>query len=312
MNELEEYQTECLLAKIETALTFIQDETIKKEIQQFAKNDGETILLGIFNYLDDNHVFSASKYRHNIYEQIYLEDHRIVQKKIEKREQGIIYTEIEKKFISSPFLENQSILANLVEHRYVYSYQNLEHITGNDLSNLWFDSLYGYFINWDYIKNLCDYVSTFNSYINYDVCSGLKSNTNNPTYTYINGKDVSSLFIIDGPDKLYRIYDLYYGFINDGNLQDLKDIKGGLLSADVYDYKSLIGITKKEDMLAGPPLKEVNDLYYSYLKQIFKERFNYRGSIKFDRSIILNIINPNFKKKKDNKKLKRVLKHIIK
>lgn len=110
-------------------------------------------------------------------------------------------------------------------------------------------------------------------------------------------------------------------------MQDLKDINLGLLSTNVYDYKSLIGITNKENLIAGLSLEETKDIYYIYLKKIFKEKFNYRGPIKLNREFILNIINSNIDIKdstgieendlsnyeeKENNIVRRVLKHIVK
>ncbi len=316
MKELEKNRN--LLTQIENALAIIDDETIKKEVQEFTKNDGETILVGTRNYLNLNHVFIASKYCHNSYEWFYLANNRIIdQKRIEKREKGIIYTEIKKRFEPSSAFKNQSVLTSVREERYVYNndnvLKNIMQIYGN---NAWFDALwYKLFLEIGVIKDQCNYASTFSCNMDYYyVPVDLRWANDNTylTHTYINGKDVSSLFVIDGPDKLYRIYDLYHGLINDRNIKDLKNIHLGLLSPNVYDYKSLMGITKKEDMIAGQPMEGRNDLYYSYLKEIFKEHFNYKGPIKLNREFILNIINHNVKEEKDKNKLKRVLKHIIK
>ncbi len=329
MNEFEEYNNECWLAKIETALTFIQDETIKKEIQEFAKNDGETILLGVLDYINKHQIFSASKYRHNIYEYFCLVDNHIIQNKIEKREEGIIYTKIKKTFGKSFRFPEQTVLTDLVENRYVYRFQDLENLLGIDGKNLSFDDFYSLFIQSDILEDQYYCVSSFVSNMNYYVPLDLRWLTDNiyPTRTYINGKDVSSLFVIDGPDKLYRIYDLYHGLINDRNIKDLKGIHLGLLSPDIYDYKSLIGITRKENRAVGQPREETKDIYYSYLKETFKEQFNYKGPIKLNREFILNIIIPNVEKedltevvedkfinseKKDQNILKKVLKHLIK
>ncbi len=318
INKFEEYKNESLLSQIETALATIQDETIKKEIQEFVENDGKTKLVGVLNYLDYNHVFIVSKYCHNSYEWFYLANNRIInQKRIEKREKGIIYTEIEKRFEPSSSFKNQSVLTSLRENRYVYNntkiLKNIMQTYGN---NSWFNGLwYKLFLEIGIIKDQCNYLSTFSCDMIYHyVLLGLNWTMDNNylTKTYINGKDVSSLFTIDGPDKIYRIYDLYHGLINGRNINDLKKINLGLISPDIYDYKTLLGITSKENIIAGQPLEEANDLYYSYLKKIFKKKFNYLGPIKLNREFILNIINSNVQAEKDNNKYEKVLKHILK
>ncbi len=314
MNEFEEYKNEFLLSQIETALVTIRDETIKKEIQEFGKNDGETVLLGVLEHLNDRQIFSASKYRHNIYDFLRLADNHIFQNKIEIREEGIIYTKIKKTFSKSFRFKNQTILTDLIENRYVYSFQDLENMLGINGKNLDFYDLYNLFIQNEILEEKYHCASTFASHMTYYIPLILKWETDNiyPTKTYINGKDVSSLFTIDGPDKIYRIYDLYHGLINERNINDLKKINLGLLSPDAYDYKTLLGITSKENMIAGQPLEEANDLYYSYLKKIFKKKFNYQGPIKLNREFVLNIINSNVQAEKENNKFKKVLKHIIK
>lgn len=326
MNELEKNKN--LLEQIENALDSIDDETIKKEVQTFTKNEKEAFL-DVIDYLDAHHIFKCSKYHHDIYESFCLVDNHIIQNKIEKREKGIIYTKIKKTFGKSFRFQGQTVLTDLVENRYAYRFQDLENMIGIDGKNLSFDDINRLFIQNDILEEPYYCVSSFVSNMNYYVPLDLRWLTDNiyPTRTYINGKNVSSLFVIDGPDKLYRIYDLYHGLINDRNMHDLKGIHLGLLSPDIYDYKSLIGITWKENMTVGQPKEETKDIYYSYLKEIFKEQFNYEGPIKLQRAFILNIINPNVNRddltgidednftnneKKDQNILKRVLKHILK
>jgi len=80
----------------------------------------------------------------------------------------------------------------------------------------------------------------------------LTTNNKYSNITFINGEDYSNIYdIVDGYDKLYRIYDLYNGRINERNKQDINAIELGFIKKDAYDLKSLLGIKEKEDFLIG-------------------------------------------------------------
>jgi hypothetical protein len=95
----------------------------------------------------------------------------------------------------------------------------------------------------------------------------------------------------DGPDKLYRVYDLYRGIINPRNEGDIISINSDFMSEEAFDYKRFIGITDIEDEIAGESKKTLSPEYVDYLTNFFKEAFGYTGSVELDRFSLLSAIN---------------------
>ena len=127
-----------------------------------------------------------------------------------------------------------------------------------------------------------------NYYVN---CDGIRKITNNIslTQTYLNDEYYSRFYgMVDGPDKLYRVFDLYKGIINPRNENDVKCIHLGYLSQDAYDLKGLKEITEKEDSLVGKTLEMVSEEYINYLKKFLYEKFGCKGELNMDRKSMLS------------------------
>jgi len=212
---------------------------------------------------------------------------------IDKRQNGIIYSIIQKQFTPSSRF-NQIVLTDLVEQRFTLTRERIN----SSLKNVDFDNirLTNLLLKLRMLeskvdlKSQSDFYSEFsthmNYYLNWDGRRKIKDNIY-PTRTYLNGEEVSSIFGVDGSDKLYRIYDLYNGIINPRNENDINSIHLGFLSPDAFNFKELKGINQQEDSLVGTPLVNASDTYVNYLREFFDQKFGYKGSIGFDRDSML-------------------------
>ena len=112
------------------------------------------------------------------------------------------------------------------------------------------------------------------------------------TKIFVNNENISELFNIEeGPDKLYRIYDLYHGIINKRNENDIISINLGHISNNAFNYISFIGITDKEEEIVGKKGNILSTEYADYLSNFFHEKFGYNGEIIFERNSLLRAIN---------------------
>lgn len=253
---------------------------------------------------DDKHItlmialnkIDIMKSSNNIFEWVNIDENLLLSHRtVDKRKEGIIYSIICKQFSTSSRFNNELVLADMTEDRYVFTKTKLEGIIDN--FNFDEDELI-----WAAFKlrrlegkvdfeKLSDFNSNFSTHMNYyvDFEGGRKIKDNiYPTKTYLNGEDVSNIFDVnDGPDKLYRVFDLYRGIINSRNEKDINLINLGFLSQDAYDLRSLRGITEQEDSIVGKSLSSETDNYINYLKQLFNNKFGYKGYLQFDRSSIL-------------------------
>ena len=64
----------------------------------------------------------------------------------------------------------------------------------------------------------------------------------------------------------------------------------GFLSPDAFDFKSLMGITEKENNLVGKSQSSVSSNYINYLTQFFNNKFGYKGKISLDRESLISAI----------------------
>lgn len=218
----------------------------------FIGNDNKKIILTFCRY-----EICLSKQSNNMVELIDIDKSLVLSHKIiEKRPNGVIYSNIYKNFN----FNKDAVLRYLIESRYAFTKENLE----------------SYFTNFDFGKmNMrllmtrlklkmaqygvgLDRISDFHSELLISSVSS-KGEKDYPTAIYLNGKNISNIFdAVDGPDRVYGIYDLYRGVINTRNEKDIDLIRSGLLSQDAYDLKGLKGITEKEDSMVGKPLESVS------------------------------------------------------
>ena len=273
---------------------------------------------------NDNHLsltislinVSLLKSTNNKVERIAVNENLILSHRtIEKREKGLIYSIIEKQFAPSERFKNQIVLVDLIEKRYTLTKENMETLMDNiDFDN---DRLMHFLLKLRMLENKvdlkekCNYYSQFSTHMNYyaywDGGRKIKDNIY-PTRTYLNEQEISSMYDIDGPDKLYRIFDLYRGIINTRNEKDINSIHLEFLSQDVYDLKGLKGITEQEDLLVGKSLEIIPQDYIEYLKQMLYDKFGYKCDLSLDRESVLSGIlykmsGPEMAKRSIEKKL---------
>lgn len=292
----------CKLLKIDSIKAELDEHINGYSLNDIERKNGEWICS--LTSGDDKHItlmigfnkITILKSSNNTFERISIDETlSLSHRTIEKRSNGIVYSIMKKQFAPSSRFKNEIVLVDLVEHRYVLTKDNLERLMDNfnfDEDRLGKFSLKLRMLenNVDF-KKASDFFSEFSTHMNYyvDWEGGRKIKDNiYPTRTYLNGEEISNIFdVIDGPDKLYRVFDLYRGIINRRNENDINSINLGFLSPDAYDLKSLKGITEQEDSIIGKSLISVSDEYINYLKQLFNNKFGYKGDLQLDRDSIL-------------------------
>ena len=146
----------------------------------------------------------------------------------EERDNGCIIEVIEKYYDFTIESEDEKVLVDLVSNRYVFD----KNISIDDINNF---------------EQLCKMKTNFESHFKTlrKTVGSLRWYTDSPysTYTKINGEDISYIYdVVNGTDKIYRIYDLYNGIINERNSDDLFSIHLGLLRKAAFGYKKQFDI----------------------------------------------------------------------
>lgn len=162
---------------------------------------------------------------------------KVIDVRKEERDNGCIIEVIEKYYDFIRELEDEKVLVDLVSNKYVFD----KNVSIDDINN--FEQLYKMKTTFEsHFKTLRKPVGSLRRY------------TDSPysTYTKINGEDISYIYdAVNGTDKIYRIYDLYNGTINERNSDDLFSIHLGLLRKTAFAYKEINGINAKENEICG-------------------------------------------------------------
>lgn len=248
---------------------------------------------------DDNYVvinrykdtIKAVKYTDYSKEFYTINDNSIIHISLVKKDNGVVYSIIKKEFAASKKYNNEGVLSDISEERYVLSRDKIMDIFGiEDLDNTLPNTLFIKVKNcYDdgLLYSLADHSSSFSSEINNSYVSrGRKKSY--PTITYFNDTDVSRIYNLDGEDMLYRIFDLYKGVINPRCEKDILNIGLGFLSEDAFDLFGASGIRKHEESIVGADDDFID--YYEYLREFFERQFAYAGDFSLDRESILNVI----------------------
>lgn len=258
---------------------------------EFSNANNNTISLSI----SPREIY-LNRYNDNVLSSITIREDLILrQVDIEKRENGVIYKEIQKQFAPSNRFKNKNVLVDLIEDSYVFSRDKINRIIEKDDFN---DIRLMYILlkikkasMQNELKDICDIHNRFSTHMNnYFQCRNGRPIKDNiyPTRTYLNGEEFSSLFDVnDSANKLYKVYDLYNGIINARNENDINSIHFGFLSEDAFGFRELKGITNQENELVGRSNLEVSNDYINYLSKFLYEKFGYKGEIKLDREILL-------------------------
>lgn len=227
------------------------------------------------------------------------EDFVISRKSLEKRENGIILKDVKKTIARSNRFQNQNVITDIFEDIYLITKDKLESlITYIDYKEATpMNLLIGFRLletrgDIELVK-ICDYHNEFktgmnNYYKNFLNDSRSYKEGCYSTTTYLNGEDVSLVYdLVDGSDKISRIYDLYNGIVTHENEEDIKAISLGLLRSSVYDLKTVSGIRDIEDKLVGKTLVKFDKDYLNYVKEFILTNYN---SNKLDRETVVRII----------------------
>ena len=323
------------ITRLETAYRFcflLKIEAIKEEIDSFLVGyslDDIKLQNGKFECEfsnANNNTISLStspreihlyRYNDNVLSSVTIREDQILrQVDVEKRENGVIYKDIQKQFASSNRFKNKNVLVDLIEDSYVFSKDKINRIIEkedfSDVSLMYILLKIKKASMGNDLKDICDLHNRFSTHMNtYIQCRNGRPIKDNiyPTRTYFNGEEVSSLFdVTDGADKLYIVYDLYNGIINTRNERDINSINLGFLSEEVFGYRELKGVAEQEDNLVGKSTLEVSKDYINYLSRFLYDKFGYKGEIKVGREGLLKGITykmsgPELAKRMVEKKL---------
>lgn len=291
----------------------LKDDCIKKEVNEYLK--GYTIVdiyktknKDIYDCELENekqerinlqigldHLHILKKREHYIDKIIIDNDKKWYQRTLEKRNKGFVVTDITKEYGISKRFDNETVLTDLTAERYIFTNENMKQMLSiEDIENQTlvhiFLTMFGKGIN-----IFSDLTTKFSTHMNYyyKMIDDVREFRDNiyPTRTYLNEKEISDTYdLVDGADKLHRVYDLYNGIINKRNEYDIKSIHLGLLTKRSFDLKSLEGITQQENDLIGESLIPVSNEYKNYLKEFFSDFNGYKEEIKVDRESLLNAI----------------------
>lgn len=188
----------------------------------------------------------------------------------ENRPNGCIIEQVERMYGFSIFSMKEKTLVDLVSKRYVFS-QNVGFV--HSCSEEFLEK-----------SNLLRTV--FESHMNISVksidevrwCTDSKYSSK----TLLNGVDISHLYdIVEGKDKINRIYDLYNGIINKRNSDDIFSIHLGLEKKEGFGYKEASGITEQENSICGTsynkfPYNQDCEYIYDFIQNKigYKENFS--------------------------------------
>lgn len=180
----------------------------------------------------------------------------------EERDNGCIIEVIEKYYDFTKESEDEKVLVDLVSNRYVFD----KNVSIDDINNF---------------EQLCKMKTTFESHFKTlrKPVGSLRWYTDSPysTYTKINGEDISYIYdAVNGTDKIYRIYDLYNGTINERNSDDIFSIRLGLLRKSAFAYKEINGISAKENEICGNCKKNLSVQESTFIYNLISKRIGYK------------------------------------
>ena len=180
----------------------------------------------------------------------------------EERDNGCIVEVIEKNYDFTIESEDEKVLVDLISNRYVFD----KNISIYDINNF---------------EQLCNMKTTFESHSKtlLKPVDSLRWYTDSPysTYTKINSEDISYIYdVVNGNDKIYRIYDLYNGIINERNSDDIFSIHLGLLRKAAFGYKEINGINAKENEICGDCKKSLSTQESTFVYNLINKRIGYK------------------------------------
>lgn len=253
-------------------------------------NDNSTIEIIIGT--DNIYLVKENK---NIYEMSVIKSNCYIEKTYcEKREKGIILKKINIEYGYTDYSLKDKYPITLTQKEYLIEKDKLT--DSNNYDNTEVRRLFGEHLSYvdeTTLETMSSFKTSFEThmkyYIPYDELENNKSLYSN--YTYSNGKNISHLYdIVKGADMLSRIYDLYNGNINDGNIGDIRNIYLGLLSSDGFGYKEISGIVEKENTILGKSEYD-NDEEKEKISKLISSVTWYKGKLtSLDRNSLIDAI----------------------
>ncbi len=181
----------------------------------------------------------------------------------EKRQNGCIIDRIVRLYGYSSLAPNEIVLLDILSKRYAF----IKDVSFEDISDDFLE-------NESLIKNVFEShmktVIRSTNDLRWLTSSKVSSNTK------LNGTDISDLYdIVEGKDKISRIYDLYKGVINKQNSMDILAIHLGLLKKNSFGYKEISGISAQEDIICGKKKAKINDKDELFITDFIQNRIGY-------------------------------------
>lgn len=181
----------------------------------------------------------------------------------EKRQNGCIFDRIVRLYGYSSLAPNEIVLLDILSKRYVF----IKDVNFDDISD-------------DFLENESLFKNVFESHMKTIIKStdGLRwlTSSNASSNTKLNGTDISELYdIVEGKDKISRIYNLYNGVINKQNSLDILAIHLGLLTKNSFGYKEISGISAQEDITCGKQETKINNKDELFITDFIRNRIGY-------------------------------------
>lgn len=287
---------ECIKQELESHLVGYKVNSLGYSMGKFSfslsNDNGEKIELCVY---EKSITFSKrSKY---LVENFVIEDDlKLLQTNVEKRSNGVIVTNITKNFDFSERFNREFVLADITEDTYVFEKETATKVFNitsfEDIKSVTLFLKVKEFEHNNDLKKHANYYSNFSTHMNYLLPGRFRGGyvvaNSCSNHTYLNGEEVSRLYdIVDGKDKLYRIYDLYHGIINPRNELDVNCISLGLISPYAFGLRNLRGIDKKEEQFVGKSNIVISNDYCNYVSNLLKDKYNCDIGTNLSRDFIL-------------------------
>ncbi len=178
----------------------------------------------------------------------------------QKRENGVLILKTEKYYGISRFSNTDKKLLDLVHSRKVYTKDSINKVFSKiDFENKNIKDLFRSLslLSDKFFPDLENNLSLSMIYCSCKNYSKRKLiNTIYSTYSRLNNNDISKIYgLVDGENKISRIFDLFMGIQTQDNLQDIKGIELGLIDQQAFNLYEKSGIKEKEEAFIGKQIK---------------------------------------------------------
>lgn len=241
---------------------------------------------------DGENLKFTTKKPHQITTSILNKDNTLNEEIIEIRENGIIVKKIEKRYINRLKKESPKSLSYLYVSSMVFTKEKIiELLKKYNLSAT--DSLEDQ-IHAIERHTFLEVEADFKSSIEIkDQDSHLTVAVDNYNIKDNKGyeQDFSTLYrLINGENRIKKIYELYNGQITKDNIDDLRLIHQGKLREEAFGLKEELGITEVEDTLVAPSTLTFTKEQLKYLKNYFKKHFKVTNVDFYSRKDIISAL----------------------